>query len=183
MAAIQTWLSPSELQDMLIHDPLGQTDPDFSYGILKAKLRGRKNSAVEFARGKLQPRRPTSEEVEKAGVLWPITAADWKVILAPGVSDDLAAPELLFGRFEAEVSERARSLLVCTTLRFPAATNRHEALMDGLMLGNLLAREFSLTSLLVQHIPALSGSANPMHLHLLTYNNRRSAHAALLRAA
>lgn len=106
MAATQTWLSPNSLQDMLIHDPMGQSHPDFSFGILKRELRGRKNSAADFARGKLQPRRPNLDEIAQVSVLWPVTAADWKVILAPGVSDDYASPELLFNRFEAQVSER-----------------------------------------------------------------------------
>lgn len=168
MTAKNNWLSPNDLQDMLINDPRGQSHPDFSFGILKSQLRGRINSAVDFARGKLQPRRPTSEEEEKARPFWAKTAADWQVILAPGVSDDFQNPELLFGRFQAQCGERAKALLVCTTLRYGDATNTHDAMLDGVLLAGWLARHRALSTLIIQHVPALAGSPNPMHLHLLT---------------
>jgi hypothetical protein len=161
------WISPNEASDMVFTDPQGPMD-DFSFGLLRRQLRGKPNSVTTFARAKLQPRRPDDTD-RIASALWPITAAAWAVVLAPGVSDDLAMPELLFPRYEAELIAWEKVMLISVTLRFPDAASRHDIVDQVRTFATLrLARARGLTSMIVLHMPGEMASANAPHCHIVT---------------
>jgi hypothetical protein len=158
------WMSPSEAVDMLFLDPDGPME-NFSFGILRRELRGKPNDLVAFAQAKLQPVRPT---VVPDDADWPVTAAAWSLLLAPGVPDEQARPAILFPRYRDELLEREKAMLVTVTLRFPDTGFRHEMMEEARSFAvDRLVRARRLSTLVVLHVPGAAGSANMPHVHLV----------------
>lgn len=78
--------------------------PGFGFAVVRRKLGKFSNTAPEYARAKLQPRRPTAADRPSDGS-WPITARDWEILLPTGVSDDYQLPEILYSRYQQELRE------------------------------------------------------------------------------
>lgn len=168
------WISPAKTMDMMFTDPLGPMD-GFSFGLLRKSMRGVPNSVAGFAFAKLNPREPEAVEPGTCG-LWPLTAADAAVALAPGVADVWSDPALLFTRYESELLPAETGALLVLTLRFSIDHTRHDMFDMGYAFAlERLARARRLSTLVVLHIPGEAVSRSLPHVHLVTLARTHSA--------
>lgn len=168
------WISPSHTMDMMFTDPLGPMD-GFSFGLLRKSMRGVPNSVAGFAFAKLNPRAPEADEPGTRG-LWPSTAADAAVALAPGVADVWSDPALLFTRYENELLPGETGALLVLTLRFSLDHARHDMFDMGYAFAlERLARARRLSTLVVLHVPGEAVSRSLPHVHLVALARTHSA--------
>lgn len=168
------WISPAKTMDMMFTDPLGPME-GFSFGLLRRSMRGVPNSVAGFAFAKLNPREPEAVEPGTRG-LWPSTAADAAVALAPGVADVWSDPALLFNRYENELLPSETGALLVLTLRFSIDHTRHDMFDMGYAFAlERLARVRRLSTLVVLHIPGEAVSRSLPHVHLVTLARTHSA--------
>lgn len=163
------WISPAQAMDMVYDDPahLG-ADPEFGFALLWAgDNRGGTHRAADLARAKLQPRKPTAQEIAAAGSDWAITAADHRLLLADGVADVRSARDLFDG-YDAHVAPGQNLLAVVQTLRFSPSMPRHGMMHAAYMYTALCLQPKKLSSLIVQHMPADARSGRSPHLHIVT---------------
>lgn len=174
MSLRPSWISPSEAMDMMFTDPLGPMD-GFSFGLLRTSIRGEANSIPGFAFAKLNPCEPHVNEPCSRG-LWPSTAADAAVALAPGVADVWGDPALLFTRYESELPPGETGALLVLTLRFSVDYARHDMFDMGYAFAlERLARARRLSTLVVLHVPGEAASRAQPHIHLVTLARTHSA--------
>ncbi len=168
------WISPSQTMDMMFTDPLGSME-GFSFGLLRKSMRGTPNSVAGFAFAKLNPRQPSATELATRG-LWPCTAADAAVALAPGVADIWSDPALLFTRYETELLPDETGALVVLTLRFTLDHTRHDMFDQAYAFAlERLARARRLSTMVVLHVPGESVSRSLPHAHLVAIARTHSA--------
>lgn len=168
------WISPAKTMDMMFTDPLGPMD-GFSFGLLRTSMRGVPNSVAGFAFGKLNPREPEAAEPATRG-LWPSTAADAALALAPGVADVWRDPALLFTRYENELLLDETGALLVLTLRFSLDHTRHDMFDAGYAFAlERLARARRLSTLVVLHVPGDAVSRSLPHIHLVALARAHSA--------
>jgi hypothetical protein len=161
------WLSPEEVAQRAFDNPEGDMD-DFGYSVFRTNYAGQANDIASLWMSKLQPVRPTLEQVKEAGSRWSVTAARHSVVLASGVPDEYSDIQLLLRRYAANRLEYNRSLFTAVTLMFPSATTLHDGFNRARAFATVeLAHKRRLSSLMIQHVPAYGGSARPMHVHLL----------------
>lgn len=163
------WISPSEAADMVYDDPakLG-ADTDFKFAIYWARGKGGATTSVaDLARAKLQPRRPTDEEVAAAGVEWAVTAHDYRLVLAPRTAD-VPGPRRLFEDYDADVAPGQNITAIVQTLVFPKDRTIHDQMDMTLTYATTFLRPKQLSSLIVQHRAGGSRSARLPHTHIVT---------------
>lgn len=163
------WISPSETANMVYDDPakLGG-DTDFKFAIYWARDKdGRVNSVADLARAKLQPRRPTDDEIAAAGAEWAITAHDYRLVLAPRAAD-VPGPRRLFEDFDVDVAPGQNLIAIVQTLVFPKDRTIHDQMDMTLTYAMTFLRPKQLSSLIVQHRAGGSRSARLPHTHILT---------------
>ncbi len=162
-----TWLSPEEVAQRAFDNPEGDME-DFGYAVFRAEYGGKANDIQSLWMSKLQPVRPTTEQIDEADFRWPVTAANHSLVLAQGVTDEYSDIQLLLRRYTANPVEHNRSLFTAVTLAFPDATSLHDGFDRARVFATVeLAQKRRLSTLLIQHVPAHGGSARPMHVHLL----------------
>lgn len=165
LRADDSWISPAEVMERVFDNPA--KIPGFGFAVVRRKLGKFTNTAPDYARAKLQPRRPTAADRPSDGS-WPITARQWEVLLPTGVSDDYLVPELLYTRYQQELQEDRPELLLSLTLHFDRPLPRHEMIMLARMFAvDHLVRARRLSTLFVLHQPGDLGSLNAPHVHLL----------------
>ena len=140
-------------------------DPDnpadnFMYGVLEREHEGRTNSAVEFTTIKLQPTPPVD-----GGPL--ITAERAEVVLPVDGDDRYVDPFVLAAEVDRMAVAGKPALLCYVTLYFPGATRLHRAWSEARSFAEMLARDHEVATIVALHAPYRSGSANPVHAHLL----------------
>ncbi|QKR99250.1 hypothetical protein F9288_05980 [Sphingomonas sp. CL5.1] len=163
------WISPAQAMDMVYDDParIGPDD-EFGFALLWAgNGKGGKHCTADLARAKLQPRKPTAQEITDAGPNWAITAADYRLLLADGVADVRSAREL-FESYDAQVMSGQNLLAIVQTLRFSPSMPRHGMMHAAYMYTALCLQPKKLSSLIVQHMPSDSRSDLAPHLHIVT---------------
>lgn len=163
------WISPAQAMDMVYDDParIGP-DPDFGFALLwSGDGKGGSHRTADLARAKLQPRKPTAAEIAAAGREWAVTAADHRLVLANGVAD-VSGPMAFFENYDAAVLPRQNLLAVVQTLRFPPSLPRHAMMHAAYMHVALCLQPKTLSSLIVQHMPADMLSSRRPHLHVIT---------------
>lgn len=159
---------------MMFTDPLGPME-GFSFGLLRKSMRGVPNSVAGFAFAKLNPREPGALEPGTRG-LWPATAADAAVALAPGVADVWRDPALLFTRYESELLPGETGALLVLTLRFSLDHTRHDMFDMGYAFAlERLARARRLSTLVVLHVPGDAVSRSLPHVHLVALARTHAA--------
>ena len=140
-------------------------DPDhladnFMFGVLEREHEGRANSAVEFATVKLQP-------VPSVAGGSSITAERAEVVLPADADDRFADPFVLASEVDRMAVAGKPALLCYVTLYFPGATRLHRAWSDARSFAETLADQHEVATIVALHAPHRSGSANPVHAHLL----------------
>lgn len=168
------WISPAQAMDMMFTDPLGPMD-GFSFGLLRTSMRGVPNNVAGFAYAKLNPCKPEADAAATRG-LWPCTAADAAVALAPGVADVWNDPALLFTRYGSELLPYETGALLILTLRFSLDHTRHDMFDLGYAFAlERLARGRRLSTMVVLHVPGESVSRSLPHVHLVSLARTHSA--------
>ena len=175
MSLRPAWLSPFEAMDMMFSDPLGTLHEDFSVGLVRTTMRGKHNSLPAFAFAKLNPEEPLNVQ-PRPGQAWPMTAADSRMALAPGVDDNWEEPAILFHRYQAELLPDRTEGLIVTTLRFSLDDSRHDMFDMGYAFASeCLARRRRLSTLVVLHVPGDAGSSSRPHVHLVSLSRKHVA--------
>lgn len=164
--AADMWISPTEAMKRVFANPA--KIPNFGFAVVRRTYAGYANTAPDYARAKLQPRRP-----EAAGVIadgdWPVTAAEHDLLLPSGVSDDYRRPGLLFARYQQGLLADRPELLLSLTLHFERPLPRHDMMEAGRAFAmEHLVRKRRLSTLLVLHLPGEVASENRPHIHLLS---------------
>lgn len=103
---------------------------------------------------------------------WTVTAHRAEVLLPAHVDDRLLDPRTLFETAEAQHPPGGEALATYVTLTW-APSRLHAAFEVGRHLARWLVREFDVTVLLVQHVPALNAGTAEPHLHLIIPGPRR----------
>ncbi|HLY91082.1 MAG TPA: hypothetical protein VKQ27_19015 [Acetobacteraceae bacterium] len=157
------WISPTAALRMT-EDRTPPGVESFRTGVARASLGA---AASSLAQAKLQPRCPTDGDRINPH-LWPITAADWKVVLAPRVPDAFQPPELLFPAFDRHHLPEEDVVGLVTTVYYPKAITRHDCMAEVIAYADRLACRWALSSLVVLHVPGDSRHEMAMHGHILS---------------
>lgn len=164
-ATKQDWISPSAAMDMVYDDPMGKMD-GFGFALLRPRAKDKANSVADLARAKLQPRCP--DDRKSATGAWPVTASDWRLVLAPGTPDVTGGIERWLADYDAAIHSRQKLLAAVLTFRFSADMMLHDMMsVANAYAERKLARERRLSSLLVLHAPGDELSARDPHVHAL----------------
>ena len=158
------WISPAGVVAMLSNDPAGG-DEDFGFSTLKLHGKKQRNSVLQLARAKLQPREPTADETAAARL--PVTAHDYRLVLAPLVADT-ADIEQLYGGYDAKAPDRLTVLAAVLTMKFDRNALVHDMMSSVTAYAEVvLARQRRLSSLVIMHMPSDGLSARHPHIHVL----------------
>jgi hypothetical protein len=165
------WISPAQAMKLVYDDPAGTgPDADFGFAMLWARTRdgGETRNLTDLVRAKLQPRRPTEQEMQSAGAPWPVTAWDHRLVLADGVPDP-DSPQALFEAYDRATLHAPPTLLaIVQTLRFEPGLFRHEMMHAAYMYVASTMQPRRLSSLVIQHMPGDARSARRPHVHVVT---------------
>ena len=104
---------------------------------------------------------------EAAASSLPVTAHDYRLVLAPLVPDtgDL---ELLYGGYDAKAPDRLKVLAAVLTMKFDRDALVHDMMSAVTAYAEMiLARKRRLSSLVVMHMPSDGMSARAPHIHVL----------------
>lgn len=162
------WISPTAASAMTEDRTPASLPRGFRIGVALATLT---SSVADLGRAKLQPREPEDAD-QVSPVLWPVTAAAWRIVLAPAAPDIFVEPENLLRDYDRHRLEKERSLAVVTTIDFKNALTRHDCMRSACRLAELLADEMQASSLVVLHVPGDSGHDVDIHAHVLTLGRR-----------
>ena len=158
------WISPAGAVAMLSNDPAGG-DEDFGFSTLKLDGRKQRNSVLDLARAKLQPREPTAAEAAASSL--PVTARDYRLVLAPLVPDTGDIGQL-YSSYDAKAPERLTVLAAVLTMKFDRDALVHDMMSAVSTYAEMiLARQRRLSSLVVMHMPSDGMSGRAPHIHVL----------------
>lgn len=158
------WISPTEASRMIEDRTPPTMAEGFRVGVALATLAP---SVEILGRAKLQPRKPAAEDYGNP-VLWPVTAANWRVVLAPNTPDINIEPENLLRDFDAHKLETERALATVVTIVFKNPVTRHDCMRSACALAEMLAEEMRASSLVCLHVPHDSYHDVDIHAHIVT---------------
>jgi hypothetical protein len=151
--------------DWLFDNPVGP-NTHFTFGVLKQRYQGHKNSACLFGYYKLNPVRAPRNPDGSPPHRFSCYKSD---VVLPAEADDALDGEVdLLIAIEESACAHEPSLLLYLTLSFPEATRLHHCWRESYAFADAaFAQKRQLPVVIVQHHPGAVGSSNPAHVHLL----------------
>lgn len=145
--------------------PLAGDPPDaptkIMYGVLRPEYRGWTNSAVRFARAKIEV------GLRKDAEPWTAGAARVEVLLPNDADDRFLDPKVLMEGIDAEPLRSKPYILTYLTITAPTPRLHHQAELVRAYARTHLVGELGAGVLMVQHAPNRAGYSAAPHVHLL----------------
>lgn len=144
-------------------------EPDFVSGRLQRVYEDRPNYLTSFVHDKLHPMQSVTSDGDSTGRVWRPTARRYDVVLPDSAPEMYVDVRLLVEAAEREMREDQYDLLVAVKVTFPKAAVMHQSWEQARLFARHIAIRFGVAVIVVQHVPALSGSKNPAlhHAHVM----------------
>lgn len=144
-------------------------DQDFLFGVLRRNYFDHINNAIDFCWAKLHPIKPANG-MSYLNQPWQPSSDRHEILLPGGAPDLLVNPRRLLEIYEEQAPANQKDLLTAIKLTAPFGTPLHEFWETARTFARTaLIAEHRLPTILVLHVPSVSGARSPNrpHIHLM----------------